>query len=291
MRIETMVSALSTCLQPNLLLAVNAVNSPFEAGLHGLARRVVCLESEAARAEKLQARPPQEAVEAHQLFLTERGGLADYVYASHSMANGFLPVSSFHSIWPHLYEERRERVETVTFAQAMTSLGLEELPSGSWLLLGDASAAHTFTANIGASSQFDFIIHRAGVDLSLGEGWQCVDVADVHPLMGWRIQIRRVDRELEVERVRVSELEQEGARVRGELEVERVRVSELEQEGAKDKKEVGDVRRQLADLSASNKELEARQALFYEELAKAEGQLELIKDLVLDGGLAGPRDR
>jgi hypothetical protein len=65
----------------------------------------------------------------------------------------------------------------------------------------------------------------------------------------------------------------------------------LEQEGAKDKKEVGDVRRQLADLSASNKELEARQALFYEELAKAEGQLELIKDLVLDGGLAGPRDR
>jgi septal ring factor EnvC (AmiA/AmiB activator) len=75
------------------------------------------------------------------------------------------------------------------------------------------------------------------------------------------------------------------------LEVERVRVSELEQEGAKDKKEVGDVRRQLADLSASNKELEARQALFHEELAKAEGQLELIKDLVLDGGLAGPREK
>jgi chromosome segregation ATPase len=109
--------------------------------------------------------------------------------------------------------------------------------------------------------------------------------------MGWRIHIRRVDRELEVERVRVSELEQEGARVRGELEVERARVSELEQESAKNKREVDEARRQIAGLAASNKELEARKALFYEELAKAEGQLDLIKDLVLDGGLAGPREK
>jgi hypothetical protein len=287
MRVEIMVSALSKCLQPNLLVALNTVNSPFEAGLHGLARRVVCLESEAARAEKLQARLHQEAVEAHQLFLTDCGGLADYVYASHPMANGFLPVSSFHSIWPSLYEERRETVETVTFAQAMTILGLGELSSGSWLLLGDASAAHAFTANIGASSQFDFIVHRAGVDLSLGAGWQCVDVADVHPLMGWRIQNRRVDRELEVERVRVSELEQEGARVRGELEVERVRVSELEQEGAKDQRDRDEALRKLNDLEVTNQELKARQALFEKEFDKAEGQLELIKELITLRDLAG----
>jgi chromosome segregation ATPase len=97
----------------------------------------------------------------------------------------------------------------------------------------------------------------------------------------------RVRGELEVERVRVSELEQEGARVRGELEVERVRVSELEQEGAKDQRDRDEALRKLNDLEVTNQELKARQALFEKEFDKAEGQLELIKELITLRDLAG----
>lgn len=270
MNIQTMVSALASALQPERLLAIHAVNTPFEAGLHAVARQVVCIEGEAARIEKLEGRPSAMKVAVHQAYVTATGGQADYIYASHPQANGFLPVSHYVSVWPNLYEEGRETVESVALREVIGDLSLDSFNSGSWLLLGDASATQAFVGNLDLSLNFDCIVHREGAELLLGGDWQSVGVGDSHPATGWRIRIRRVA---------------------PELQVARLRVEELEREGAADRRQRDEALQKVKDLDATNQELKARQALFHEELAKAEGQLELIKDLVLEGGLAGSREK
>ena len=291
MNIQTMVSALASALQPERLLAIHAVNTPLEASLHAVARQVVCIEGEAARIEKLEGRPSAMKVAVHQAHVTAQGGQADYIYASHPQANGFLPVSHYVSVWPNLYEEGRETVESVSLREVIADLDFNSANSGSWLLLGDASAMQAFEGNLDLSAFFDCIVHREGAELVLGADWQSVGVGDAHPATGWRIQIRRMASELQIARLRVEELEREGAQLRGEVDAGRLRVEELEREGGKDRKERDEALQKLKDLDATNQELKARQALFNEELAKAEGQLELIKHLVLDGGLAGSREK
>jgi hypothetical protein len=290
MNIQTMVSALASALQPDRLLAIHAVNTPLEASLHAVARQVVCIEGEAARIEKLEGRPSAMKVAVHQAYVTETGGQADYIYASHPQADGFLPVSHYVSVWPNLYEEGRETVESVALREVITDLGWDSFNSGSWLILGDASATQAFVSNLDLSAFFDCIVHREGAELVLGEDWQSLGVGDAHPATGWRIQIRRLASELRVARLRVEELEREGVQLRGEVEARRLRVEELEREGAVDRKQRDEAHQKVKDLDAANQELKARQAFFHEELAKAEGQLELIKDLVLGGGLAGSRE-